>query len=118
MPAKARSVKGRASRLQKKSIHALFIARPPYRQEPVAPAPQPNASGSAHERRESRRAPREVSMLNCAHLENRRTGAAATPANLARYSIYYTPQPGTALAAFGRSWFGRANDGEIGRAHV
>ena len=48
-------------------------------------------------------------MLNCAHLENRRTGAAATPANLARYAIYYTPQPGTALAAFGRSWFGRAN---------
>jgi hypothetical protein len=50
-------------------------------------------------------------MLNCAHLENRRTGAAASPANLARYAIYYTPQPGTALAAFGRSWFGRANDG-------
>src|SRR5262245_31473818 len=49
-------------------------------------------------------------MLNCAHLENRRTGAAAT-ANLARYAIYYTPKPGTALAAFGRSWFGRANDG-------
>lgn len=50
-------------------------------------------------------------MLNCAHLEKRRTGAAACPANLARYAIYYTPQPGTALAAFGRSWFGRANDG-------
>jgi Protein of unknown function (DUF1045) len=45
------------------------------------------------------------------HLENRRTGAAASRANLARYAIYYTPQPGTALAAFGRSWFGRANDG-------
>lgn len=29
----------------------------------------------------------------------------------ARYAILYTPQPGTALAAFGRSWFGRANDG-------
>ena len=28
-----------------------------------------------------------------------------------RYAIYYTPQPGTPLAAFGRSWFGRANDG-------
>ncbi|MGH6749221.1 MAG: DUF1045 domain-containing protein, partial [Methyloceanibacter sp.] len=28
-----------------------------------------------------------------------------------RYAIYFTPQPGTALAAFGRSWFGRANDG-------
>ena len=50
-------------------------------------------------------------MLNCAYLENRRTGAAATPANLTRYAIYYTPQPRTALAAFGRSWFGRANDG-------
>jgi hypothetical protein len=50
-------------------------------------------------------------MLNCAHLEKRRTGAAACPANLARYAIYYTPHPGTALAAFGRSWFGRANDG-------
>ena len=28
-------------------------------------------------------------MLNCAYLENRRTGAAATPANLTRYAIYY-----------------------------
>jgi hypothetical protein len=28
-----------------------------------------------------------------------------------RYAIFYTPQPGTALSAFGRSWFGRANDG-------
>ena len=50
-------------------------------------------------------------MLNCGYLENRRTGAAATPANLTRYAIYYTPQPRTALAAFGRAWFGRANDG-------
>jgi uncharacterized protein DUF1045 len=31
--------------------------------------------------------------------------------NFVRYAIYYTPQPGTPLAAFGRSWFGRANDG-------
>jgi len=31
-------------------------------------------------------------MLNCAYLENRRTGTAATPANLTRYAIYYTPQ--------------------------
>jgi len=38
--------------------------------------------------------------LNCAH-----------PATFVRYAIYYTPQPGTPLAAFGRSWFGRANDG-------
>lgn len=50
-------------------------------------------------------------MFNCAPLEKRRTGAAASPADLARYAIYYTPQPGTALAAFGRSWFGRANGG-------
>ena len=32
-------------------------------------------------------------------------------ANFARYAILYTPKPGTAMAAFGRSWFGRANDG-------
>jgi hypothetical protein len=38
--------------------------------------------------------------LKCAH-----------QANFVRYAIYYTPQPGTPLAAFGRSWFGRANDG-------
>jgi len=50
-------------------------------------------------------------MFNCAPLEKRRTGAAASPVDLARYAIYYTPQPGTALAAFGRSWFGRANGG-------
>ncbi|HAH64814.1 MAG TPA: hypothetical protein DCL72_04905 [Rhizobiales bacterium] len=50
-------------------------------------------------------------MLNCAHLENERKGAAACRPSFARYAIYFTPQPGTALAAFGRSWFGRANDG-------
>jgi hypothetical protein len=51
-------------------------------------------------------------MLNCAHLDDQRQeGAASDPSNSARYAIYYTPQPGTALAAFGRSWFGRANDG-------
>lgn len=50
-------------------------------------------------------------MLNCAHLDHRRQGAAPSQASSARYAIYYTPQPGTALAAFGRSWFGRANDG-------
>lgn len=49
-------------------------------------------------------------MLNCAHLDRDRQGAAPQP-SFARYAIYYTPQPGTALAAFGRSWFGRANDG-------
>ncbi len=51
-------------------------------------------------------------MLNCAHLDNRhQKGAASCHSTFARYAIYYTPQPGTALAAFGSSWFGRANDG-------
>jgi hypothetical protein len=50
-------------------------------------------------------------MLNCAHLSHDVKGAAPSRASYARYAIYYTPQPGTALAAFGRSWFGRANDG-------
>jgi uncharacterized protein DUF1045 len=50
-------------------------------------------------------------MLNCAHLDRQQKGAASSRSSLARYAIYYTPQPGTALAAFGRSWFGRANDG-------
>jgi hypothetical protein len=50
-------------------------------------------------------------MLNCAHLENDRKGVATSRSSFARYAIFYTPQPGSALAAFGRSWFGRANDG-------
>ncbi|MGH6865415.1 MAG: DUF1045 domain-containing protein [Methyloceanibacter sp.] len=50
-------------------------------------------------------------MLNCAHLEPEQKGAATSWPSYVRYAIYYTPQPGTALAAFGRSWFGRANDG-------
>ena len=48
-------------------------------------------------------------MLNRAQLDNDLKGA--HPANLVRFAIYYTPRPGTPLAAFGRSWFGRANDG-------
>ena len=40
---------------------------------------------------------------------NRR--ALRSRSSFTRYAIYFTPQPGTALAAFGRSWFGRANDG-------
>jgi hypothetical protein len=48
-------------------------------------------------------------MLNRAQLDKDLTGA--HQANLVRYAIYYTPRPGTPLAAFGRSWFGRANDG-------
>ena len=50
-------------------------------------------------------------MLNCAQLDRQQKGAAPSPSSSTRYAIYYTPQPGTALAAFGRSWFGRANDG-------
>jgi len=51
-------------------------------------------------------------MLNCARLDNQdQKGAASLGSSFARYAIYYIPRPGTALAAFGRSWFGRANDG-------
>jgi len=51
-------------------------------------------------------------MLNCARLESQRQqDSASSQSSFARYAIYYTPQPGTALASFGRSWFGRANDG-------
>jgi len=51
-------------------------------------------------------------MLNCAHVDNQyQTETASCRSTTTRYAIYYTPQPGTALAAFGRSWFGRANDG-------
>ena len=49
-------------------------------------------------------------MLNWAHRDRQQAGA-ASHSNFARYAILYTPQPGTALSAFGRSWFGRANDG-------
>ena len=48
-------------------------------------------------------------MLNRARLDTELKGA--HQASFVRYAIYYTPQPGTPLAAFGRSWFGRANDG-------
>lgn len=48
-------------------------------------------------------------MLNRAQYETEVRGARA--ASFVRYAIYYTPRPGTPLAAFGRSWFGRANDG-------
>jgi hypothetical protein len=48
-------------------------------------------------------------MLNRAPLNDEHK--VAHPASFVRYAIYYTPQPGTPLAAFGRSWFGRANDG-------
>ena len=38
------------------------------------------------------------------------------PASHTRFSICYTPRPGSALAQFGRSWFGRTNDGTALRA--
>jgi hypothetical protein len=50
-------------------------------------------------------------MLNCAHIESDQKGVTTSRSSVTRYAIYFTPQPGTALAAFGRSWFGRANDG-------
>ena len=48
-------------------------------------------------------------MLDRAQLDDELSGA--HQANFVRYAIYYTPLPGSPLAAFGRSWFGRANDG-------
>jgi hypothetical protein len=50
-------------------------------------------------------------MLNCAQVQNENKGVSTYQSSSARYAIYYTPQPGSALASFGRSWFGRANDG-------
>ena len=50
-------------------------------------------------------------MLNRARLDHELRSTPDVAQNYARYAVYYTPQPGTALAAFGRSWFGRANDG-------
>lgn len=51
-------------------------------------------------------------MFNCAHVDKQHHNSAAPKRpSFTRYAIYYTPQPGTALSAFGRSWFGRANDG-------
>ena len=52
-------------------------------------------------------------MLDRAQLDTELKSA--HQANFVRYAIYYTPQPGTPLAAFGRSWFGRANDGVTSR---
>lgn len=54
----------------------------------------------------------ELDQLKLDHIMQ--IGSRATPrprTSFARYAIVFTPQPGTALAAFGRSWFGRINDG-------
>jgi len=50
-------------------------------------------------------------MPEYAYCEEQQPSAASAEPGYARYAIFYTPRPGTALAAFGRSWFGRANDG-------
>jgi len=50
-------------------------------------------------------------MPEYAYREEQQPSAAAAEPGFARFAIFYTPRPGTALAAFGRSWFGRANDG-------
>jgi hypothetical protein len=50
-------------------------------------------------------------MPNSAHRDRQSPHAASSQTSFARYAILFTPRPGTALAAFGRSWFGRANDG-------
>ncbi len=47
-------------------------------------------------------------MPECAHLTNELTEPPVTRPNFTRYAILFTPRPGTALAAFGRSWFGRS----------
>jgi uncharacterized protein DUF1045 len=48
-------------------------------------------------------------MLDRAQYRDESKGAPQP--SFVRYAVFYTPQPGTALSAFGRSWFGRANDG-------
>ncbi|HLC07923.1 MAG TPA: hypothetical protein VJK06_01410, partial [Methyloceanibacter sp.] len=48
-------------------------------------------------------------MLDRAQYKDESKGAPQP--SFVRYAVFYTPQPGTALSAFGRSWFGRANDG-------
>lgn len=51
-------------------------------------------------------------MLNCARLDKQQLAAFGSSRSCpSRYAIYYTPQPGSALSCFGRSWFGRANEG-------
>src|SRR5262249_53976623 len=79
------------------------------RQEPVACSPQ----AAARQKRlfALTNAIGRIEMLTRAQLDNELKGAAAGQPSFVRFAIYYTPQPGTALAAFGRSWFGRANDG-------
>ena len=57
-------------------------------------------------------------MLNCAYLDRETKGVPSCRPSVARYAIYYTPRPGTALAAFGRSWFGRAVGGVLGSAEI
>ncbi len=51
-------------------------------------------------------------MLNRAPFDKQQQEAlGARRSTLSRFAISYTPQPGSALSCFGRSWFGRANEG-------
>ncbi|ODR94681.1 hypothetical protein AUC70_08695 [Methyloceanibacter stevinii] len=43
--------------------------------------------------------------------QHREPSFGAVPSAPTHFSVCYTPRPGSALAQFGRSWFGRANDG-------
>ena len=51
-------------------------------------------------------------MLNCDRLDKQQQASFGPGrSTLSRFAIAYTPQPGSALSRFGRSWFGRANEG-------
>ena len=51
-------------------------------------------------------------MLNATqHVRQHDAVPLSDESRLTQFSICYMPQPGSALASFGRSWFGRANDG-------
>ena len=51
-------------------------------------------------------------MLNATQLERQHdAGPLSDEPHLAQFSICYTSRSGSVLAAFGRSWFGQANDG-------
>ncbi|MGA9442273.1 MAG: hypothetical protein WBV18_02440 [Methyloceanibacter sp.] len=51
-------------------------------------------------------------MLNATQLERQHDAdPLSDELHLAQFSICYTSRSGSVLAAFGRSWFGQANDG-------
>ena len=56
-------------------------------------------------------------MLNVAQYNRHHEAEVVSfPTGFTQFAVCYTPRPGSALAAFGRSWFGRANDGTTHRA--